>query len=104
NLYRAFAGLLYAQEEINVFTTIRDTWKINSDMVNLRYKSGSESKGNNMNTQASLLQSQLNLEQASRDIEVSQQQLSQSLGMDSFNALVVTGTWTASPAPSPHPD
>lgn len=104
SLYKAFAGLMYAQEESQVFTNIRDTWKMNSDMINLRYKSGSESKGNNMNTQAQLLQAQLNLTQAGRDNEVAQQQLSQVLGMDEFNALAVTGTWTAAAAPVPHPD
>ena len=58
NLYKAFASLLYAQEEVYVYTNIRDTWKMNADMINLRYKSGSESKGNNMNTQAQLLQAE----------------------------------------------
>lgn len=104
NLYKAFADLLYAQEEVQVNTAIRDTWKINADMIDLRYKSGSESKGDNLNTQASFLQARLNLEQAGRDIQVAQQQLSQVLGKDEFNALVVTGTWSASPAPNPPPD
>ncbi len=103
-LYKSFASLLYAQEEIHVFASIRDTWKMNADMINLRYRSGSESKGNNMNTQAQLLQANTNLTQSSRDVQVAQQQLSQSLGMDEFNALVVTGTWTVAQAPTPHPD
>ncbi len=103
-LYKAFASLLYAQDEIRVFTNIRDTWKMNADMINLRYRSGTESKGNNMNTQAQLQQAEANLTQSARDVEVAQQELGQALGMDEFTALIVTGTWTAAGAPNPHPD
>lgn len=104
SLYKAFAALLYSQEEVQVTTNILDIWKMNAQMINLRYKSGSESKGNNMNTQAQLLQAEVGLSQAGRDIEVAQQQLSQVLGMDEFHALVTTGTWDVPPAPTPHPD
>ena len=104
SLYKAFAALLYSQEEVQVTTNILDIWKINSRMINLRYKSGSESKGNNMNTQAQLLQAEVGLNQAGRDIEVAQQQLSQVLGMDEFHTLVATGTWDVPPVPTPHPD
>jgi outer membrane protein TolC len=104
NLYKAFAALLYAQEEVQVTTNIRDIWKMNAQMINLRYKSGSESKGNNMNTQAQFLQAEAGLNQAGRDIQVAQQLLSQVLGMDEFHALVATGTWDVPPVPTPHPD
>jgi outer membrane protein TolC len=104
SLYQAFAALMYAQEEVHVDSDIRDTWKINADMVGLRYASGTESKGDNMNTQAQLLQSELNLVQAGRDVLVAQQQLSTAVGLDDFEAMVVTGTWTAPPAPAPLPN
>src|SRR5258708_4860531 len=42
NLYKAFAALLYSQEEVQVTTNILDIWKMNAQMINLRYKSGSE--------------------------------------------------------------
>lgn len=103
NLYKAFAAVLYAQEEINVDTNIRDTWQANSQMISLRYDSGAESKGNKMNTQASLLQAEAGLAQAGRDRQVAQQQLSQVLGMDEFSALAVTGTWSAPAVPDPAP-
>jgi outer membrane protein TolC len=104
NLYKAFAALLYAQEEVQVNTNIRDIWKMNAQMIDLRYKSGSESRGNNMNTQAQLLQSEVGLAQAGRDTQTSQQQLGQVLGMDEFHALTATGTWDTPPVPMPHPD
>jgi outer membrane protein TolC len=104
SLYQAFAALLYAQEEVQVNTDIRDTWKMNADMVALRYQSGTESKGDNMNTQAQLQQAGANLTQASRDILVAQQQLSTAMGLDEFQMLVVTGTWVVPPAPDPPPN
>ncbi len=104
SLYQAFAALMYAQEEVHVDTDIRDTWKKNADMVALRYASGTESKGDNMNTQAQLLQAELNLAQAGRDVLVAQQQLSTAVGLDEFEALAVTGTWTAPQAPPSPPN
>jgi len=77
---------------------------MNAQMIDLRYKSGSESKGNNMNTQAQFLQATVGLDQASRDIQVAQQQLSQVLGFDEFKTLAATGTWDVPPVPTPHPD
>jgi len=104
NLYKTFAALLYAQEEVRVDTAIRDTWKSNAQMVALRYDSGAESKGDMMNTDANLLQAEASLAQAGRDVAVARQQLSQQLGKDQFETLVVTGTWTAPAAPNPMPD
>ena len=104
NLYKAFTSLLYNQEAILVNTSIRDTWKTNAQMVNLRYQSGSESKGNDMNTQAQYLQSDMALQQSTRDLRVAQQQLNQAIGKDNFTLLIVTGTWNATPVPTPRPD
>ena len=104
SLYKAFTGVLYAQEEIQVNTHIRDTWRSNAEMISLRYDSGAESKGNKMNTQAQLMQAEMNLLQAGRDVHSAQQQLSQALGLDQFQALVATGAWSTTPVPMPEPD
>src|ERR1700687_845148 len=104
NLYKAFAGVLYSQEQIGVATHIRDLWRNNAQMVNLRYQSGRESKGNNMRTQAEMLQSDIALVQSSRDLRVTQQLLSQALGQEDFSAMAVTGTWVVPAAPSTPPD
>ncbi len=103
-LYRAFTGLLYAQESIQVDSAILDAWKNNAQMVGLRYLSGRESKGNNMNTQAQLLQAQYSLNQSKRGLRVAQQGLNEAIGKDEFSPLVVTGTWETALAPQPHPD
>jgi outer membrane protein TolC len=104
DLYRTFNNLLYAQEAIQVNTTIRDTWKTNAAMVNLRYQSGRESRGNTLNTQAQSLQADAALEQSHRDLRVAQQALSQVIGQETFSVLTVTGTWSAAPVPMPRPD
>jgi len=103
NLYNAFSGLLYAQDEIDVASRIRDLLNTNAQ-INLRYDSGSESKGNAMQTQAQYLQADLGLNQAKRSLRVAQQQLGQVLGKDHFTVLVVTGTWSAEPTSSDPPD
>jgi outer membrane protein TolC len=95
SLYTTFAGLLYAQEEIQVASSIRDLRKTSAQTITLRYDSGTESKGNSMQTQAQYLQADLQLAQAKRNLRVAQQQLGQTLGIDSYTVLVVTGTWTA---------
>ena len=98
-LYKAFASTLYAQEEQSVATAIQSIWKTDSEMITLRYDSGRESKGNKMRTDAEFLQSETDLRQASRDLRVAQQNLSQVLGEDQFQALAVTGTWTMGSLP-----
>jgi len=90
SLYKAFSTLLYSQEAIGVSQSIRDLWDQNAQMISLRYDSGSESKGNNMRTAAEFLQADVALVQAGRDLRVAQQQLSQSLGQDTFTMPVVT--------------
>jgi len=104
NLYRAFAMLFYTQEEIGVNKSIRDLWDQNAQMISLRYDSGRESKGNNMQTHAQFLQADVALTQAGRDKLVAQEQLAQALGQDDFSILAVTGTWAAAPAPTTPPD
>jgi outer membrane protein TolC len=57
-----------------------------------------------MNTQAQLLQAQTSLDQSLRDLHVSQQALSQSIGNDHFTAIQISGTWATPEAPKPRPD
>jgi outer membrane protein len=104
DLYTAFTDLLHAQQEKNVNSAIRDTRKKNADMVSLRYESGRESRGNQLNTQAQLLEAEAALAQSDRQIRVAQRQLVQVLGKENFELLVVTGTWSVAGLPEPKPD
>jgi outer membrane protein TolC len=103
-LYKNFAALLNAQDEIDVSTRIRDLLHTNAQMIALRYDSGTESKGNNMQTQAQFLQADLGLAQAKRNLRVAQQQLGQAIGQDAFSVLSATGTWTPEPQTIEPPD
>lgn len=102
NLYISFSSLMYAQEAIGVSTRIRDILNTNARMISLKYDSGAESKGNNMQTQAQFLQADLNLVNAQRSLRVAQQQLAQTLGIDRYAVLLVTGTWAVE-SPSAEP-
>ena len=104
NLYKAFSGLLYAQDQTSVAEDIHSLWKTNAEMIGLRYNSGRESKGNKMRTDAQLLQAESDLAQASRDLRVAQQALGQVLGENQFQTLAVTGTWTRGSLSSEPPD
>jgi outer membrane protein TolC len=104
DLHTAFSGLLYAQDQQRVNQDIRDLWKTDADMIELRYESGRESKGNKMRTDAQLLQADAEVRQAARDLRTAQQRLAQVLGQDRFSALQATGTWTSSALPPEPPD
>lgn len=104
SLYKAFAALLYAQEQIGVAKDIHDLWDRNAQLVELRYQSGRESKGNALRTRAERLQAETALRQSRRDLRVAQQQMGQALGQDAFSALAVTGTWTVAAVSATPPD
>lgn len=103
NLYRAFGNLLYAQEEYDVASHIRDLWTTNARMIRLRYESGRESKGNTLRTDAEVTQSDAALAQALRDRRIAQRQLAQALGQTDFSVLIVTGTWSLGAVPATSP-
>lgn len=103
-LYKAFASVLYSQDQEAVARSIQALWKNNSEMIALRYQSGRESKGNKMRTDAQLLQAQVDVTQAGRDLRAAQQTLSQAIGVDHFEALATTGTWTAGSVPPTPPN
>ncbi len=97
-LRQAFTQLLYAQKQIDVSKTILEIRDRNSKMVNLRYNSGRESKGNMMRAKAELLSAKADLEQSYRDLRAAQQELGHQLGEDEFVAHIGTGTLTVTTA------
>ncbi|MHB2025983.1 MAG: TolC family protein [Elusimicrobiota bacterium] len=87
----AFVQLLYAQAKIDVDRRIIELQKTNAEMVALEYKSGQESKGNMMTSDAQLLQSQVALTDDERTLRSTQSKLSHWLGQDDFSAVIATG-------------
>ncbi|MBI3549469.1 MAG: MFS transporter [Elusimicrobia bacterium] len=98
NLRSAFAGLIFAQENVRVSEMIRAMRDHDAALVRLRYDSGRESKGNMLRARAQLLQAEADLNQSRRSLRTAQKSLDRQLGRDSFEALSVTGT-LAAPAP-----
>jgi len=94
NLAKAFYQLLYDQENINVSKNILDMRDKESQLVALRYDSGTEYKGNMLRAKAQLLQAKADLAQSIRSLRADQRALNQQLGIDEFTAISATSTLT----------
>ena len=94
NLRTAFCQLLYAQKNIEVSQNIVNMRDVESQLVTLRYNSGTEYKGNMLEAKAELLQAQADLAQSKRDFRTDQRLLCQQLGLDEFTVITVTNTLT----------
>lgn len=100
----AHARTLLSQEGVKVSEAIKAIRENGSRLVQLRYESGRESKGNMLRTRAELLRAEADLAQAARSLRTSQTALSRELGFDGFRALAATGTLTAGDPPAPDLD
>lgn len=96
-LRRAFAELLFAQEQVTVSERVREIRKQNADLVSLKYDSGRESKGNMLRAKAEFREAQALLAQAIRNIRVARQELARQTGFDAFEAITATGSLEARP-------
>lgn len=102
NLRDAFLRLLFSQQVIEVARIIRDRRQNNAQLVALRYDSGRESKGNMLRSKAQLVQAEVSLTQAIRNLRAAQKSLDRHLGLDDFTVVIVTGTLeTDTPPPLP---
>jgi outer membrane protein TolC len=99
NLLSAFANVYFAQESLDMTRRIAVIQQKNAEEVTLRYQSGNEYKGNMMNANAQLLVAQVNVVQSVRSLHAATKQLDQYLGLDEFDAVVVTGTLVAQTPP-----
>lgn len=77
----AFVDLYVAQENVKLLEQILKQRKDNSRLIQLRYDSGKEDKGNLMSTQADEKQSEYDLSSAVRDLTLSKLKISQLLGV-----------------------
>lgn len=103
SLRRAFSSLLFAQSGLEVARRVRALRRNNSELVNLRYESGRESKGNMLRAKAQLLQAEAGLASAERDVRTARRELSRQLGREGFEEFTASGTFTAAPPP-PRPE
>ncbi len=100
NLRRAFADLLFAQEQVRVAQIILNIRKNNASLVSLRYDSGRESKGNKLRSQAELMDAESGANQAQRDRRAAEQEFNRQLGEETFETTIATGTLVTQTLPS----
>jgi outer membrane protein len=93
DLKNNFALLLYAQDQIRLTEEIAKRRAANVKLVELRYLGGRENKGSYLKSKADLRQSQFEVTQAVRSLQVSQSGLSRVLGRSSVGELKVVGLW-----------
>lgn len=80
SLKSAFAQLIYSQELIRIAQSIVDLRQRNVRLINLLYQSGRENKGALLLSQANLTQSEYAYNQALRNRDVSERQLTDAMG------------------------
>lgn len=101
DLRRSFLQLLFEEENVGLSQRILQLRKHGAELVDLRYDSGRESKGNRMRARAQLLQAEAAQHQAGRDMESAKLTLSRRLGDETFEASAATGTLSSAAAPPP---
>ncbi len=82
DLRSAFIDLLYAQENIKLSEKILEQRKENTRLIQLRYESGKEDRGNLMTTKADQAQAEHDLSSAGRDLNLAKLKLSQLLAQN----------------------
>ena len=88
---KAFAGLLFAQDQIELARTILKRRQDNLDLIQLRYEGGRENKGALLLTQASARDAEYGVAQAERFLSVAQRQLARVLGRDDSELIRISG-------------
>jgi multidrug efflux system outer membrane protein len=94
NLATAFYQVLYDQENIEVSINVLAMRDTSSQLVTLRYESGTGYKGDMLTAKAELLQARADLAQAKRSLRADQRVLNQQLGIDEFTVIGVTSAFT----------
>lgn len=103
-LREAFVNLLKAQELLNITEEIRKIRQNNLELIELRYKSGTEHKGAFLTAQANIAQAVFEINQAQRGLTAAQQQLIKELGRKEFLPVTVKGEFAISDAAKERPD
>lgn len=104
NLRNAFINLLKAQELIKVTNDIVKIRRDNLVLITLRYQSGLEHRGALLTAEANLAQANFQLNQARRDIELAQWQMTKEMGRSEFKPIEVTSSFGVSDTAKLKPD
>ncbi len=99
-----FYQLLYNQKQIKLLMSIRDRDKANVDLVQMNFSGGTDNKGSLLIAQAAVQQDDYNIDQAKRNLRVTQRQLDQVLGRNPMEDVAVDGDFEVPNLPSSLPN
>jgi outer membrane protein TolC len=91
DVWKAFADLLFAQEQIELSQQILKRRQENLALLQLRYEGGMENKGALLLMQASEREAEFGVAQAKRNLRVAQRELARALGRRETDQIRVTG-------------
>ena len=97
DVWKAFADLLFAQEQIDLSQQILKRRQENLALLQLRYEGGMENKGALLLMQASEREAEFGVAQAKRNLRVAQRELARALGRRETDQIRVTGKLEAEP-------
>jgi outer membrane protein len=100
SLRQSFSALLFAQTSLETSVRITAIRRHDSELVNLRYEAGRESKGNMLRAKAQTLQADYSVVSAERDVRSAQREMARQLGREGFEAFAATGSFSSAPAPA----
>ena len=103
-LRRAFTRLHAAQQALAASEKIKALRLHDSELVDLRYQSGRESKGNRLRAKVQLASADAELAQARRELRLSRRELLRRLGREDFEELTAAGAVKARALPPPPDD
>lgn len=104
NARSAFVSLIKAKEQLEINREIRDMRKSNLELVRLRYQAGREHKGSLLTAEANLAQSEQDIVEASRSIDLAVSALCRSMGVEKIDNIAVVGELTVPEAEETIPD
>jgi len=91
NLRRSFAQLLMAQDLVNLTELIEVRRQESAKLVKLRYEAGREHQGSLLTAEANLAKAQFEVEQAKRNLALSQTRLAKALGRRTVSSMKISG-------------
>lgn len=103
-LRSAFIDLLKAQTLILVARDITKIRRDNLILITLRYQSGQEHRGALLTAEANLAEANFEMDQAKRDLQVAQGELSKETGREKFIPMQVQGAFEVATSAREKPD
>lgn len=99
NVRRAFAQLLYAQDQVELARSIAARRKDNADLIQLRYEGGREHQGSLLRMQAAYADAEWEVTKARRARVEAERQLARVLGRGGAPELKARGAWEVAAPP-----